>query len=670
VTRRLGVVGAAALVAAAPCLFATEGAEPGGDGIEEHVEVRAERPDSEDVAAFTTTLDTSEIGRRGEDLADALRRVPGARVRDYGGLGSYATVSMRASTSEQVTVLVDGVPQNRALGGPVDLSSIPATQIEQVTVYRGFGPAAFGLGGIGGVVDVRTRAPDTEPQVQVDLLAGELDSRRVSSSASLNTGSKGALRIGAELLRSDGDFLYLDTGATPFNPADDVERRRDNNDVEQTAVLLQQAFDAVGPGRLRIALRAQRRDRGVAGVDSLPSATARLAEDLDDLTLSWSHRAPATLREIDLRLDGFRHETHFRDPDGDIGLSSQDETTRLDGGGLVGATRLDLGSHRALARIDLRAESAAVRDRRLEVQDRGGAERTLFGITLEDTWTLGRWIVAPSLRYEYRDDDFKAGGEGTLPPPAEDQSDGAWSGKVGVAHGFSPRWSLRGSVGRFYRNPSLLELFGDRGSLVGNPALLPERGEALELGAAYRAGPSRVLELVGFARRTDDLIRFVEVSQGIARPENIAESEVHGVELLLALALDRGLWRGLGLDLGATLQRTEDRTPGPSQGKRLPYQPETLGYLGIDWQRGGFTARWDITYTGENSIDRLDTPVFRIPERWIHDLLVSYRWRRGPTVGLDVRNVFDRQTRDLGRFPLPDRVLFVHVGWRVGGTPS
>ena len=73
----------------------------------------------------------------------------------------------RASTAEQVTILVDGVPQNRALGGPVDLSSIPATQVDTITVFRGFGPASLGLGGIGGVVDIRTRPAGSALGAQV-----------------------------------------------------------------------------------------------------------------------------------------------------------------------------------------------------------------------------------------------------------------------------------------------------------------------------------------------------------------------------------------------------------------------------------------------------------------------------------------------------------------------
>jgi len=69
---------------------------PQPSGITERVEVHAPLPEGQDVAAFATRLDTEEVTMRGEDLAEVLGRVPGARVFDYGGLGSYATLSLRA----------------------------------------------------------------------------------------------------------------------------------------------------------------------------------------------------------------------------------------------------------------------------------------------------------------------------------------------------------------------------------------------------------------------------------------------------------------------------------------------------------------------------------------------------------------------------------------------
>ena len=95
--------------------------------------------------------------------------------------------------------------------------------------------------------------------------------------------------------------------------------------------------------------------------------------------------------------------------------------------------------------------------------------------------------------------------------------------------------------------------------------------------------------------------------------------------------------------------------------------PDRSGYLGLGWGHRNLDVLWEITYVGENSTTTLDDdPDTRLGSRVLHDLNARYRWSHGLTFGLDVRNVFDRSTRDVARFPLPDRLVFLHVGWRMG----
>jgi iron complex outermembrane receptor protein len=630
--------------------------------VEEKVEVRADRPASEDVAAFATSLDTEEIASRGEDLADILARVPGARTREYGGLGQFSTLSLRASTAEQVTILVDGVPQNRALGGPVDLSYLPATQIEQVTVYRGFGPAVLGLGGIGGLVNIRTREPGSRPEGQVDLLGGELDTARISTGWTFRGGERSHHRIGAEWLQSQGDHVYLDTRQTPFNRDDDVERRRENNDVESGSLIWHGVWEGVGAGRLGANLRLQDRERGVAGPDTLAVAEARLDEELEAVNLSWNRPGEGTLQGLDLLLDGYHQEVRFRDPEAELGRRT-DLSTRLDGGGVSGVAHLLAGYQRLVARLDVRREEADVTDDALEVSDRGGADRDLVALTLEDAILAGRWTVAPSLRGEWRRDRFRPGEDGTRLAADDEVSEDLWSGKVGAAFQMSDRCAVRGSAGTFFRSPSLLEMFGDRGFLAGNPNLRAESGEVAELGlgcGGRRQARPWSLELAAFGRDVDDLILFVPVSQGVAKAFNLAAARIVGVEGALTW---QGPW-GWSLEASGTLQDTSNESGGPTDGEPLVYQPDKLGYVGLAWARGPLSIRWDITYVGENSTDRLDTPALRLPSRSLHDLFVTYRTSRGLILSLDVRNVFDDRTLDVLRYPLPGRVVLGHVGWR------
>ena len=635
--------------------------EPQPSGITERVEVHAALPDAEDVAAFATRLEMEEVSMRGEDLADVLSRVPGARVLDYGGLGSYATLSLRASSTDQVIIMVDGVPQNRALGGAVDLSSIPATQVESVTVYRGFAPASYGMGGIGGLVEVRTRAPTDDAGVQVDLLAGELETRRLSAGVVLNNGA-GNLRIGAEGLHSQGDFVYFSGAATPFNPEDDGLERRTNNDVEHLSVLARQLFDRVGPGRMSLGLRVQRRERGVPGLGNFKSDTARLDDSLDDLTVSWSRAGNGTVEGIELLADGFRQKSRLDDSAGDLGRRRQDRTTSITGGGASGLVRFGVGRHRILARAELRHENAWVDEAITGTE--GGAARNVFALTAEEVVTLGRLILAPSLRWESLQNEFR--GTTTIGSPPDDLSNHALTGKIGLAWTLDPGLVVRGSVGTFHRNPNLIELFGDTGAVQGNPDLRPEHGDSAELGFQWSRKKRRLnwnLELVGFARRVEDLINLRTTTQGSSIAVNVLDAEIYGLEGSLGLNGPRG-W---SFQANGTLQRAEDSSDGFSHGQRLAFHPDALGLLGVGYTHEGFLSRWEMRYVGENSTTQLDFPEYRIPARIVHDVLLSYRWRSGIRAGVDLRNLFDRQILDLDRYPLPGRMIFVHLGWRPGG---
>jgi outer membrane receptor protein involved in Fe transport len=143
---------------------------------------------------------------------------------------------------------------------------------------------------------------------------------------------------------------------------------------------------------------------------------------------------------------------------------------------------------------------------------------------------------------------------------------------------------------------------------------------------------------------------------------NLLETEVYGAETVASVA---GPW-GLQLEVSATWQRATDRSGGTFDGEPLIFHPEWLGYAGLGWRHDGWHAGWELTYTGENSIDELDTPALRLDDRLIHDVTAGYEWPGGLRIGVDVRNAFDRRTVDVSRYPLPDRTAFVHLGWRDG----
>lgn len=71
----------------------------------------------------TFSLSGSDVLHTGiTDISDALHRLPGVVLRDYGGSGGLKTVSVRGLGAAHTTVVYDGLPLSDAQSGAIDLS--------------------------------------------------------------------------------------------------------------------------------------------------------------------------------------------------------------------------------------------------------------------------------------------------------------------------------------------------------------------------------------------------------------------------------------------------------------------------------------------------------------------------------------------------------------------
>jgi len=109
---------------------------------------------------FVALVDMKSRAGRIEDLSAVLSQLVGVRVTQYGGLGSFATVSIRGSSSSQVRMFLDGMPIDDPYLGITNLADLPLGGVERVEVYRGFSPPQLGGSAIGGAVQLVTRADE------------------------------------------------------------------------------------------------------------------------------------------------------------------------------------------------------------------------------------------------------------------------------------------------------------------------------------------------------------------------------------------------------------------------------------------------------------------------------------------------------------------------------
>ena len=116
---------------------------------------------TDETAKAFDVIDAAEIGRRAEfSIVESLRTMPGLRVSQLGGPGSFMRVHTRGLRAFDTSVLIDGfrvrdvsAPQGDATGF---LGDLLVANTDRVEVLRGSGSSLYGTNAMAGVVNVVT----------------------------------------------------------------------------------------------------------------------------------------------------------------------------------------------------------------------------------------------------------------------------------------------------------------------------------------------------------------------------------------------------------------------------------------------------------------------------------------------------------------------------------
>lgn len=132
-------------------------------GVNEQVVVTAQGTAQpvDEVSKAVTVMNSQEIDERDESsITEALRTVPGLRVQQLGGPGSFTSIKTRGLRNEDTAVLVDGLRFRDAAAIQGDasgfLEDLMVTDVSRVEVLRGSGSSLYGTNAIGGVINLVT----------------------------------------------------------------------------------------------------------------------------------------------------------------------------------------------------------------------------------------------------------------------------------------------------------------------------------------------------------------------------------------------------------------------------------------------------------------------------------------------------------------------------------
>jgi len=565
-----------------------------------------------------------EVARPGDGLEDVLATVPGVRVRRLGGLGAFAGISLRGTGFRQTLVRLDGVPLNPDGVAAVDLARFPLAGLHRVRVISGRPPATVGAAPIGGVVELETT--DT-PQSRLEGAVGSFGSVRASAAVA-RAGPVVDGLIAADGLRTAGTFDYLDDGGTRFVTDDDrFVVRRDNDRGQASAI-----------GRLRIREHGRQwtllgtgalRDEGLPGPIGLPQSGVRLATGRGLAALEV--RRTTTRADGRLRAWFLGRRERLSDPDGALGRVDEVQRDRFDTVGLQGEGQW------AEERVSLRGSFAVRHEAFARRPDGTSARRAGAALALDVPVRWPALTVTPGL-------DVR----GLVTLGADARVGAALPGVSAVLLGDRPV-SAWASATMGFRPPDLTELYGDRGTLVGNPDLRPERARKVELGARARGGGAWTVAVDGAlsATWTTDQIGWLQNTQRTLVAVNFGETRTLGAEVGARLALDDRL----GLDASLTALSATQTTDDPTRrGRPVPFVAPLRA-----WSRA--TVRpvaplalgLELDHTASVPVDPQGVTIQ--PRRTLLGASVAVAWRFAElTVRVD--NLLDTRTGLVPRDPL------------------
>jgi len=625
----------------------------------------------EDSAASCSVITQDRTPRAAESVPQLLSEQSGVVVTRLGGMGSTATVSLRGSTANQVLVYVDDVPFNTATGGGVDLGAIPLGDVERIEIYRGMSPIGFGASAIGGVVSITTATPK-DNRAEVEAGGGSFGTYYGGMRNAWNRG-RWHLYGGLHALTSDGDFPYIKEDGTTTDTSDDKARLRRNNDLHQVDGTVRAVFDVPGNRRLSASLLFFDRAQGLPGTASIDIPTARLGtvrttgilayESKQDLGPGGHLRATAY---------GTYDLSHFYDPDFKINASRTDANDRTyTSGGTMQWRRMARPWLTLSGVFDARYDRFRPSDAIGSVPSGAPATR-LFGATgmESDFWIAPiRFDAIASLRVEAsREETSGRDYFNQFLPTSGPVSHVLPIARLSLVKDLAGGLSLRANGGRYARLPSIIELYGNTGYLMGDPRLKPETGFNADAGplVTWQRGASKVRwSTSAFASLASGLIQYQYVG-GRARPQNLGSARILGVESESTLEFGRHA----RIVAAATFTDALNTSPVDWQnGRQLPLRPRYRLYARPEWraiQVGtrmalGLYAELDATAGNYRNLDNST----RVPARFVVGAGAYADLPGNLSLRASGQNLGNSPICDLANYPLPGREIYLTLAWSV-----
>jgi vitamin B12 transporter len=591
-------------------------------------------------ALNTTVIDRTTIEQSGKrDLGEVIQAAPGVVVTQSGGPGQPSSISIRGSSSNQVLVLVDGVPLNSTISGSADLSRISLESIESVTVRTGAQSARYGPRAMAGVVEIVTRKSRREATLfaRAGSIGEKSTSVNVGNSKEVGDHNVGAF-INADYRTVDGDFSYTLPALRGGGRATRINSASTSKQL-LSGVSLDGGF---GSGSLRLNWMETR--RGLAGTIIQPSSTGR--QGSSRLSVGGSAQGQAGRFGWTVATDVTNETGTYNDNAPPFGKPFNDT---------IQATGYTFSASTSAGRQTANA-SMGVEVRALDVSST---------------------MLAPGAPHWQRLDGLWGNTRASRALASQLTLDAELSGRVDHTSltgdvVFSPRGSLRlshralaasVSLGSGFAPPTLSDQFFNEGVQVrANPALRPERTRQ-DLEGRLTLRDTRIAfvdlgsEVAAYRSNIDGMILWFPDFRFIWSPTNY-DVKRSGWEATGKIGIPR-----LNIEARGTLNHSDVTYTGGILSGQIAYRPKESANLAFAFAPDLFRVDVMSRYVGT----RRTVPSTRLNSLspyWMSDVRVStsfsaMHWAFTPAVGVD--NALNATAAMLVDYPFPPRTWNVSL---------
>ena len=606
------------------------------------------------------------------DMADALHRLPGITLRDYGGAGGMKTVSVRGFGAKHTGVSYDGVMLSECQSGEIDLSRYSLDNVEGLSLTIGDNDDIFiparqsSTPAVLNIETLRMRTDDTRPHLTAQVKQGSFGLISPFVRYEQNLSNRFAFSLVGEYTYADNDYPY-----SIQNGNETVSDRRSNSRMNSWHGELNFLYQTNRVSRLSGKLYYYDNDRQLPGqVHYYTNLSGESLRDRnafgqllyqtrwdDKLSLKWLAKynwAESVYR--DRMMQGGVNDASYWQREvysSAVLLYTPDERWAMDYSMDYAFNNLNGSSWRTLVgkpyrHTMLQSATAKYQSRRLKV-----IVRLLLSLYLN-----GQSEMPATTRQDVQQNS--ADNMQRLSP------------SLSVSYKLLADQDLyvRASYKNIFRSPTFNESYYYH---YGSTNLKPESTDQLNVGVTYTAPLSRrnmlTVTLDGYYNHVKDMIVAVPQNMFVWTCVNLDKVRSYGLDATMRASRQVAEGHQVAVAGSYSYQRVEDRNnpEATTYGYQVAYMPRHQGSLSVSYENPwvnvslhgtSVSSRWPNNNHYEGTLIAGYTDCGATLWR-------QFRWHRHQLEArFDLKNVFDKQYEIVANYPMPGRNYQISINYK------